>query len=107
MELLIMCYACKTSSCNKVIGVIPYMPYSRQSECEIYFFIFYRDVNNVVMELMITAYACKTSTARNIIGVIPYLPYSKQCMQNSRQKRVNNESSRRLESCVRLLLVHY
>ena len=31
MELLIMCYACKTSSCNRVIGVIPYMPYSRQS----------------------------------------------------------------------------
>ena len=32
MELLIMCYACKTSSCNRVIGVIPYMPYSRQSK---------------------------------------------------------------------------
>jgi phosphoribosylpyrophosphate synthetase len=32
MELLIMCYACKTSSCSKVIGVIPYMPYSRQSK---------------------------------------------------------------------------
>eukprot|EP00096_Caligus_rogercresseyi_P002020 TRINITY_DN1365_c0_g1_i1.p1 TRINITY_DN1365_c0_g1~~TRINITY_DN1365_c0_g1_i1.p1 ORF type:complete len:191 (-),score=30.31 TRINITY_DN1365_c0_g1_i1:133-705(-) len=32
MELLIMCYACKTSSCNKVIGVIPYMPYSQQSK---------------------------------------------------------------------------
>ncbi len=39
MELLIMCYACKTSSCNKVIGVIPYMPYSRQSEfsCRFHF----------------------------------------------------------------------
>ncbi|CAB4066421.1 Ribose-phosphate pyrophosphokinase 3,Phosphoribosyl pyrophosphate synthase-associated protein 2,Ribose-phosphate pyrophosphokinase 4,Ribose-phosphate pyrophosphokinase 5,Ribose-phosphate pyrophosphokinase,Ribose-phosphate pyrophosphokinase 1,Phosphoribosyl pyrophosphate synthase-associated protein 1,Ribose-phosphate pyrophosphokinase 2,Ribose-phosphate pyrophosphokinase A [Lepeophtheirus salmonis] len=32
MELLIMCYACKTSSCNKVIGVIPYMPYSQQTK---------------------------------------------------------------------------
>ena len=32
MELLIMCYACKTSSCKKVIGVIPYMPYSRQTK---------------------------------------------------------------------------
>lgn len=27
MELLIMCYACKTSSCNDVIGVLPYLPY--------------------------------------------------------------------------------
>ncbi|XP_059081022.1 phosphoribosyl pyrophosphate synthase-associated protein 1-like isoform X1 [Tigriopus californicus] len=32
MELLIMCYACKTSSCNKVIGVIPHMPYSRHTK---------------------------------------------------------------------------
>ena len=32
MELLIMCYACKSSSCKRVIGVIPYMPYSRQSK---------------------------------------------------------------------------
>jgi len=27
MELLIMCYACKTSSCKNVIGVLPYLPY--------------------------------------------------------------------------------
>lgn len=32
MELLIMAYACKTSSCNNVIGVIPYLPYSQQSK---------------------------------------------------------------------------
>lgn len=32
MELLIMCYACKTSSCKNVIGVIPYLPYSRQTK---------------------------------------------------------------------------
>lgn len=32
MELLIMCYACKTSSARKVIGVIPYLPYSKQSK---------------------------------------------------------------------------
>ena len=32
MELLIMCYGCKTSSSGKVIGVIPHMPYSRHSE---------------------------------------------------------------------------
>ena len=27
-----MCYACKTSSCRKVIGVIPYLPYSKQTK---------------------------------------------------------------------------
>ena len=32
MELLIMCYACKTSSCNNVIGVVPYIPYSMQTK---------------------------------------------------------------------------
>ena len=32
MELLIMCYACKTSSCRRVIGVIPYLPYSSQTK---------------------------------------------------------------------------
>ena len=32
MELLIMCYACKTASCKKVIGVIPYLPYSKQTK---------------------------------------------------------------------------
>ena len=30
MELLIMAYACKTASSRRIIGVIPYMPYSRQ-----------------------------------------------------------------------------
>ena len=32
MELLIMSYACKTSSCRKVIGVVPYIPYSKQTK---------------------------------------------------------------------------
>merc|ERR1719322_1644295 len=32
MELLIMNYTCKTSSCKSVIGVIPYFPYSQQSK---------------------------------------------------------------------------
>lgn len=30
MELLIMAYACKTSSANSIVGVIPYLPYSKQ-----------------------------------------------------------------------------
>ncbi|XP_059469927.1 phosphoribosyl pyrophosphate synthase-associated protein 2 [Neocloeon triangulifer] len=30
MELLIMAYACKTSSANNIVGVIPYLPYSKQ-----------------------------------------------------------------------------
>lgn len=30
MEMLIMAYACKTSTCRKIVGVIPYVPYSRQ-----------------------------------------------------------------------------
>lgn len=30
MEMLIMSYACKTSSAKKVVGVIPYLPYSKQ-----------------------------------------------------------------------------
>ncbi|XP_074598597.1 phosphoribosyl pyrophosphate synthase-associated protein 2 [Brevipalpus obovatus] len=30
MEALIMAYACKTSSANKIVGVIPYLPYSKQ-----------------------------------------------------------------------------
>lgn len=30
METLILCYACKTSSARKIIGVIPYLPYSKQ-----------------------------------------------------------------------------
>lgn len=32
MEMLIMCYACKTSAARKVIGVVPYLPYSKQSK---------------------------------------------------------------------------
>lgn len=32
MELLVMVYACKTSSARSVIGVIPFMPYSKQSK---------------------------------------------------------------------------
>ncbi|CAG0883084.1 unnamed protein product [Cyprideis torosa] len=32
MELLIMAYACKTASARRIIGIIPYMPYSKQSK---------------------------------------------------------------------------
>ena len=32
MELLIMPYACKTSSAGNIVGVIPYLPYARQSK---------------------------------------------------------------------------
>lgn len=32
MELLMMCYALKTSCCKRVIGVVPYLPYSKQSK---------------------------------------------------------------------------
>ncbi|UYV73915.1 PRPSAP1 [Cordylochernes scorpioides] len=32
MELLIMAYACKTSSARKIVGVLPYLPYSKQSK---------------------------------------------------------------------------
>jgi len=32
MEMLIMSYACKTSSAGKIVGVIPFLPYSRQSK---------------------------------------------------------------------------
>lgn len=32
MELLMMCYALKTASSRKVIGVVPYLPYSKQSK---------------------------------------------------------------------------
>ena len=30
MELLIVAYAAKTSSARNIVGVIPYLPYSRQ-----------------------------------------------------------------------------
>ena len=32
MELLMLCYACKTSSCRKVTGVIPYLPYNKHTK---------------------------------------------------------------------------
>jgi len=32
MELLIMAYACKTSSCKNIIGVVPYLPYCQQTK---------------------------------------------------------------------------
>ncbi|KAH9365986.1 hypothetical protein HPB48_019774 [Haemaphysalis longicornis] len=32
MELLIMAYCCKTSSARKIVGVIPYLPYGKQSK---------------------------------------------------------------------------
>lgn len=32
MELLMACYALKTACCRKVIGIIPYLPYSKQSK---------------------------------------------------------------------------
>jgi len=32
MELLMMCYALKTSCCRRVIAVVPYLPYSKQSK---------------------------------------------------------------------------
>ena len=36
MELLIMAYACKTSSARSIVGVIPYLPYSKQCNLFIY-----------------------------------------------------------------------
>ncbi|CAK9290113.1 unnamed protein product [Gordionus sp. m RMFG-2023] len=32
MDLLILTYACKTSSARQIIGVIPYLPYCKQSK---------------------------------------------------------------------------
>ncbi|XP_065898569.1 phosphoribosyl pyrophosphate synthase-associated protein 1-like isoform X2 [Dysidea avara] len=32
MEMLILAYACKTSSARRIVGVLPYLPYSRQSK---------------------------------------------------------------------------
>eukprot|EP00093_Oithona_nana_P014147 14147.XXX_309429_307257_1 [CDS] Oithona nana genome sequencing. len=78
MEMLIMCYACKSNSCGKVIGVIPYLPYSAQS----------KDINNTVMEMLIMAYACKTSNAKKIVGVLPYMPYSRQCKMISERSAI-------------------
>ncbi len=30
MELLVTIYACKTSTARNIVGVIPYLPYSKQ-----------------------------------------------------------------------------
>ena len=32
MELLIMAYACKTSNCKNIIGILPCLPYSQQTK---------------------------------------------------------------------------
>ena len=32
MELMIIAYACRTSSASNIVGVIPYLPYSKQSK---------------------------------------------------------------------------
>jgi len=32
MEMLIMAYAFRTSSARKIVGVVPYLPYSKQSK---------------------------------------------------------------------------
>lgn len=32
MELLIIAYACKTSSARNIVGVLPYLPYCKQSK---------------------------------------------------------------------------
>ncbi|ELT88570.1 hypothetical protein CAPTEDRAFT_147868 [Capitella teleta] len=32
MEMLIMAYACRTSSARKIVGVLPYLPYCKQSK---------------------------------------------------------------------------
>lgn len=32
MELMIIAYACRTSAASNIIGVIPYLPYSKQSK---------------------------------------------------------------------------
>ena len=32
MELLMLCYACKTNACRRVIGVIPYLPYNKHTK---------------------------------------------------------------------------
>ncbi|XP_041363104.1 phosphoribosyl pyrophosphate synthase-associated protein 2-like [Gigantopelta aegis] len=46
MELLIIAYACKTSSCRNIVGVIPYLPYSKQ--CKM------RKRGSIVSKLMAT-----------------------------------------------------
>ncbi|XP_039261338.1 phosphoribosyl pyrophosphate synthase-associated protein 2-like [Styela clava] len=51
MELLIMAYACKTSCAHRIIGVVPYLPYSKQ--CKM------RKRGSVVSKLVATL-LCKT-----------------------------------------------
>ena len=40
MEMLIMAYACKTSTARRVVGVIPYLPYSQQCKMCAMVFVF-------------------------------------------------------------------
>ena len=35
MELLIMAYACKTSNCKNIVGILPCLPYSQQTKVNI------------------------------------------------------------------------
>ena len=53
MEMLIMTYACKTSSANSIVGVIPYLPYSKQSQM--------RKRGSIVAKLLATM-LCKAGT---------------------------------------------
>ena len=51
MEMLILCYACKTSSAKTITGVIPYMPYSKQSKMRFRSCI----VSKLVAKMMVNA----------------------------------------------------
>ena len=46
MELMIIAYACRTSCARNIIGVVPYMPYSKQ--CKM------RKRGSIVCKLMAT-----------------------------------------------------
>jgi len=48
MELLIIAYACKTSCARTIVGVVPYIPYSKQSKM--------RKRGSVVCKLMATMF---------------------------------------------------
>ena len=37
MELLIMAYACKTSNCKKIVGILPCLPYSQQTKVKLFY----------------------------------------------------------------------
>jgi phosphoribosylpyrophosphate synthetase len=39
MEMLILAYACKTSSARNIVGVIPYLPYSKQCKSAMNFLV--------------------------------------------------------------------